>query len=235
MTIPLSTLHPYTYEFDAVITHIAEDGAVELDTTYFYATGGGQPNDLGVVKRNDEEFIIKDVRKKDGRIVHFIDRPGLDVGDALHCIIDKDRREKHRRMHTATHVLCAVIEKAENTLVTGNQIGAEKTRIDFNLENCDAEKIKSYVDEANRIIARNPTVRKYVTTRDELVKNPHLIKLAAGFPQSVTDVHMIEIVDFDIQPCGGTHVDALSEIGVLVFEKIESKGKNNRRVSFTLQ
>jgi Ser-tRNA(Ala) deacylase AlaX len=234
MAIPLSTLHPYTYEFDATVTHIAEDGGVEFDKTYFYATGGGQPNDTGIVKRNDEEFIVVDVRKRDGHILHYLDRQGLEAGDAVHGIIDKDRREKHRRMHTATHVLCAVLEKKEGAVITGNQIGTEKTRVDFSLEQYDAAKIPSYFDEANRIIASNLPMRKFSTTRDELMKNPALVKLAMGFPEGVKDVHMVEIGDYDLQPCGGTHVDSLSEIGTLVFEKAESKGKNNRRISFTL-
>jgi misacylated tRNA(Ala) deacylase len=235
MSIPLATLHPYVYEFDATVTHINEDGNIEFDKTYFYPTGGGQPNDLGIVKRNDEEFEIIDVRKKDGHIVHVVSKAGLVEGDQVHCIIDQERREKHRKMHTATHVLCAVIEKAENTKVTGNQIGTERTRIDFNLENYDVERLKKYIDEANTIIRSNIPVRKFVTSRDELLKNPDLVKLAIGFPENVTEVHMIEIGEFDIQPCGGTHVDSLNEIGTLVFDKSESKGKNNRRVSFTMQ
>ena len=234
MAVPLSTLHPYTYEFDATVTHVAEDGGVQFDKTYFYATGGGQPNDTGIVKRNDEEFRVVDVKKRDGHILHYLDKPGLETGDEIHGIIDQERREKHRRMHTATHVLCAVLEKKENAVITGNQIGLEKTRIDFSLEHYDPEKIPSYFEEANRLIKSNMHVRKFVTTRDELLKNPKLVKLAMGFPEGVKDVHMIEIGDYDLQPCGGTHVDSLSEIGTLLFEKSESKGKNNRRISFTL-
>lgn len=233
--IPLATLHPYVYEFDAIITHINDDGTLELDNSYFYATGGGQPNDLGIVKRNDEEFKVLDVRKRDGHIVHTIDRQGLETGDRIHCIIDKERREKLRRMHTATHVLCAVIERNEKTKITGNQIGTDHTRIDFNLEHVDTEKFKSYIEETNCIIASNPKVTKFATTKEALLNNPDLVKLAIGFPEDVHDVHMVEIAGVDIQPCGGTHVDSLDEIGTLQFEKAESKGKNNRRVYFTLR
>lgn len=234
MAIPLATLHPHTLEFDAIITHINDDGAIELDSTYFYATSGGQPNDTGVLKRNDEEFRVTDVKKRDGHIVHTVEKAGLEVGDAVRCVIDRERRERLRRMHTATHVLCAVIERNEQTAVTGNQIGTDRTRIDFNLEHIDTERLKGYVDEANRIIAARPAVRKYVTTREELMKNPQLVKLAAGFPADVHEVHMVEIEGIDVQPCGGTHVDSFDEVGTLRFEKAESKGKNNRRVYFTM-
>ena len=137
-------------------------------------------------------------------------------------------------MHTAAHVLCAVLEHAENAIITGNQIGVDRTRIDFSMENYDSEKMKSYVDASNEIIARDPPIKKYITTRDELLKNPQLVKLAMGFPENVTDVHMVDIEGFDLQPCGGTHVDALHEIGVLMFEKTESKGTKNRRIYFHL-
>jgi misacylated tRNA(Ala) deacylase len=235
MPVLLATLHPYQLEFQGTITVVNEDGSVELDRTYFYPTGGGQPHDIGIIKCNDEEFIVKEVRKRDCYIVHFLDRRGLVQGDVVTCIIDKNRREKHRRMHTATHVLCAVIEQGENTKITGNQIGEEKTRIDFNIENYDQDKILKYVDKTNCIIAENRPIRRYVTTREELMKNPALVKLAAGFPAHVTDVHMVEIVDLDLQPCAGTHVDNTSEIGKIVFLSSESKGKNNRRVSFKIE
>jgi misacylated tRNA(Ala) deacylase len=233
--IPLSTLNPYVFEFDATVMHIGDDNAVELDKTYFYATSGGQPCDTGRILRNDEEFIIKDVKKKDGFVVHMVDHPGLAEGDVIHCVIDRERRIMHMRMHTATHILCAVIEQAENTKITGNQIGADKTRIDLNMENLDQEKIKGYIDKANEIIAQNIDLKKYTTTREEIEKNPELVKLAAGFPENVTDVHMVELPDLDIQPCGGTHVNNTSEIGRIIFDKTESKGKENKRIYFRLE
>jgi Ser-tRNA(Ala) deacylase AlaX len=234
MAVPLSTLHPDTLEFDAAVLHVTDEGGVELDQTYFYATSGGQPNDTGIIKRNDEEFKILDVRKKDGHVLHILDRTGLESGDKVHCVIDEARRAKLRRMHTATHVLCAVLEKTDGAVVTGNQIGEERTRVDFKLDNFDVARIPFYFEEANRIIASGAPVRRYVTTREELMKDPSLVKLAMGFPEDVTDVHMVEIEGYDLQPCGGTHADGLEGIGTLVFEKTESKGKSNRRISFTL-
>src|SRR6185436_4442755 len=99
--VSLATLYPYKLEFTATVTHINDDGSVELDQTYFYATGGGQPNDTGVIKRNDEEFKVTDVRMQNGHAVHVLDHAGLTEGDEVVCTIDKERRELHRRMHTA--------------------------------------------------------------------------------------------------------------------------------------
>jgi misacylated tRNA(Ala) deacylase len=234
MTIALATLHPYVLEFDAIVTHINNDGSIELDKTYFYPTGGGQPHDSGVITRNDEQFQVLEVKKGDCNTVHIMSKPGLAEGDAVHCVIDKERRELHRRMHTACHILCAVLEQKENAKVTGNQIGIERTRIDFGTEQFSPERLQEYIAEANRIIGQGLAVRKFVTGRDELLANPKLVKLAAGFPEHVIDVHMVEIKDFDTQPCSGTHVDNTLEIGQLVFDKAESKGRNNRRVYFRL-
>ncbi|HIH23945.1 TPA: alanyl-tRNA editing protein [Candidatus Woesearchaeota archaeon] len=235
VTVPLSTLNPYVFDFDAEVIHVNEDGSVELDRTYFYATGGGQPSDTGKLLRNEETFIIKDVKKTDGFITHIIDRPGLAQGDKVHCIIDRDRRIMHMRMHTATHILCAVIERAAGAKITGNQIGAEKTRIDMSLDGIDQDKIAEYIAAANGIIAKNLDIKKYVTTREELMKNPHLVKLAMGFPEGIHDVHMVEVPECDNTPCGGTHIANTSEIGRIVFDSAESKGKDRKRIYFHLE
>ncbi len=233
--IPLSTLNPYLYEFDAVVTHINDDNTIELDKTYFYATSGGQPADTGIITKNDTEFRVTDVKKNGNFIVHVIERPGLHEGDEVHCKIDSDRRIQLMRMHTATHILCAVVEKLESTKITGNQIGVDKTRIDLNLDGIDREKIQHYIDLANKVIEQNINVRKYTTTREELLKNPELIKLAMGFPENITDVHMVEVPDCDHCPCGGTHVNNTSEIGKIVFDSTENKGKDRKRIYFRLE
>jgi misacylated tRNA(Ala) deacylase len=233
--IPLSTLNPYTFEFDTVVTHINEDGSVELERTFFYAASGGQPSDTGKLLRNDEEFIVKDVRKMEAFIIHIVDHPGLAEGDSVHCAIGRERRIQLMRMHTATHVLCAVIERAVGAKITGNQIGMDRTRVDLSLEGIDHERIKGYIDEANRAIAQNLDVRRYTTTREELMKSPELVKLAMGFPEGITDVHMVEVPGCDNTPCGGTHVNNTSEIGRIVFDSAESKGKDRKRIYFHLE
>jgi misacylated tRNA(Ala) deacylase len=235
MAQSLATRFPYQVQFEAVVTHLNDDGSVELDKTYFYPTSGGQPNDTGVIIRNEERFVVQDVRKRDNQVIHIVDHAGLSEGDAVHCEIDDVRRAMLRRMHTAAHVLCAVLEQREGAKVTGNQIGVDKTRIDFDVEEYDAAKLQGYVDEANKLIIENRAVARYWTTRDDLLKSPELVKLAMGFPETVTDVHMVEIKDFDLQPCGGTHCDTTSEIGKIVFDHAESKGKSNRRLYFRLE
>ncbi len=138
-------------------------------------------------------------------------------------------------MHTGMHILCAVIEKEEKTQITGNNISENKSRLDVNLENFDKDKMIEYVKRANDIISKNLPVNRRISTRKEIVQNPELVKLAAGFPEHIQEVHLVEIPGIDIQPCGGTHVSNTSEIGTLVFLKAENRGKNNRRIYFTIQ
>jgi len=235
MTVPLATLHPYTLEFIATVKEIRDQTGIILENTYFYPTGGGQPFDTGVLRLAEKEYLVIDVKKQDGVIVHIVDADGLAVGDTVECVIDQPRREKLRRMHTATHVLCAVIERASGAKVTGNQIGEEKTRIDFDLERNDPELMRAWVDEANAILASGVKVQKSVTTRDVLLQRPEMVKLAMGFPEHVTDVHLVDIPGADVQPCGGTHCDTLSEIGRIVFLGAETRGKNRRRVYIGLE
>lgn len=235
MSVPLATLHPYTFAFDARVEGIMDDGGIVLDKTYFYAVGGGQPADTGVLVKGDEEYLVVDVCKRDGRIVHVVGgEHDLVQGDRVACRIDEVRRRRLMRMHTAMHVLCAVIEKAEDTRITGNQIGTDESRLDVNLDEYDQEKIKSYVDDANRIIGGGFPVGKRVTSRAELEESPEMVKLAAGFPAHIQEVHLVEIEGVDVQPCGGTHVDNTAEIGRIEFVKAKNKGANNRRIYFTL-
>lgn len=235
MTIPLATLHPKTLDFDAAVKEVTAEGLVELDRTYFYATGGGQPHDTGTISAGGDTYQVLEVLKRDGTILHRLDRPGLSPGTQVRGSIDTGRRERLRRVHTATHVLCAVLERHEGTRITGNQLGPDKTRVDFDMEDYDQGRLQQYITQANEIIAQALPVRRSVITREELLRKPELIKLAAGFPEHIREVHLVEIGDVDAQPCGGTHCDSTAEIGRIVFLKAENRGKSSRRVYFTVE
>lgn len=235
MSIPLATQHPYTTTFTATVTKVFENGAVELSETYFYPTGGGQPHDTGILHKENESFSVIEVKKSDGGILHVIDKPGLAVGDTIKGEIDEIRRRAHRNVHTATHVLCAVLERGEGTKITGGQLGAEKARIDVDMQEYTPEKMQEYVNQANAHLMQGIPVRRSIISRQELLARPEMIKLAAGFPEHVQEIHLVEIGDVDAQPCGGTHVDNTKECGQIQFIKAENRGKNNRRIYFTMQ
>ena len=139
MTEALYFLNCYIKEFEATVTKITDNKFVVLDRTAFYPESGGQPNDMGKLIRKSEraEFGVSYVDKFDGYIGHEVVYPDgnvsmrLKAGDNVKGIIDRDRRYMHMRMHTATHVIANVIEKEAGAQITGNQLGIDQSRVDF--------------------------------------------------------------------------------------------------------
>ena len=227
----------YLKEFDATVVEIlTEEKAVVLDKTAFYPAGGGQPSDKGKLIKDSMEYSVLEARKKDSQVLHYVDKvDGLLVGDRIKGKIDWNRRYKFMKLHTACHVLSAVVHKNTGALITGNQIKENEARIDFNLENFDREQIKSFEEEANEVIAKNLPVEIKFLPREEAFKIPSIVKLKNVLPPSIEIIRIIDIKDFDQQACGGTHVKQLGEIGKIKIIKAENKGKNNRRIYFVLE
>ncbi len=225
----------YLKEFTTKVKSVKDGKFIVLEQTAFYPNGGGQPFDTGILKKGDEEFKVVFVGKFSGEISHEVDREGLQPGDEVTGIIDWDRRYKLMRMHSAAHVMSAVLYKETGALITGNQLDLEKTRIDFNLESFDREKLIEYVQKSNEIIKKNLPINVKFMPRAEAEKDPALQKLAKGLPEGVQTIRIIEIESFDQQADGGTHVKNTSEIGELEFLKAENKGAQRRRVYFKLK
>ena len=234
MTELLYMTDSYLKEFDANVTSV-ERNSVELDKTVFYPFGGGVPNDTGKLVCDGQEFVVKNVSKKSGKVMHEIDGEGLKVDDKVNGIIDWDRRYKLMRMHTAAHLLSELFHREAGALVTGNQLDTDQSRIDYNLEEFDREKINGYCRKANEIVQKDLSVKIYFMKREEAMKIPTITKLANVLPPNVPELRIVEIVGFDIQADGGTHVKSLKEIGTIEIVKMENKGKDNRRVYFTLK
>ena len=231
--IPAATLRPSELTFRATVTAILPEGAI-ISETLFYPTSGGQPCDTGIIERGGVRYTVTEVRKHDRGVLHVLDRTGLSPGDEVAGLVNGQRRTIHRRMHTAMHVLCAVLERAAGTRITGNQIGGERSRLDVDLPEYDPVEIRRAVGAANAIIAQALPVARRVVSREEFLADPSLVKLAAGFPENVHEVHLVEIPGVDTRACGGTHVDRLGEIDRIVLLKTENRGKSNRRIYFGL-
>jgi misacylated tRNA(Ala) deacylase len=207
------------------------EGGIELDRTVFYAAGGGQPGDTGWLRRADGTAVqIVDARKGEGpeTIVHLAqpDSPQLAPGDEVQAEIDWDRRYAHMRIHTCLHVLsCVVIAP-----VTGGNIAAEKGRLDFDIDMSllDARKIEAGVNE---LIDRAVDTETVWITDEELDAKPELVKtMSVQPPRGAGRVRLLRIAGIDLQPCGGTHVRNIGEIGRVRVLKIRSEGKRNKRV-----
>lgn len=206
-----------------------------LDETIFYPESGGQAFDTGKIFMNGEEFNVIEVNKREGKVVHIIDKEGLKNEDKVKIIVDWERRYKLMRSHTAIHIFCAIVNKETGALITGNSITTDKIRIDLNLETFNREIAEEYVEKANNAISRNLDVDIYEITREELEENSSMIKLAKGLPDFIKEVRIVKIGDVDEQPDGGTHVKNTNEVGKLELIKCDNRGKDNRRVYLKLK
>ncbi|MBT3985145.1 alanyl-tRNA editing protein [archaeon] len=221
----------YKKEFESEIIEV-KDKFIVLKETLFYPKSGGQPNDTG--KLNDYNVVF--VGKFNNQISHEVDKEGLKVGNKVKGTIDWDRRYKLMRSHTAAHIVSNVIHKETGALITGNQLELNKIRIDFSLEEFNKEKFEEYINKANQVMKEGRNVSSMIVSKEEAtnILGERFSMLAKGLPESIKEIRIIEIEGFAKEACGGTHVKNTSEVGEMKLLKVENKGKNNRRVYFTL-
>lgn len=226
----------YLKECNARVVGINERGGVVLDRTVFYATSGGQPGDSGTLTTSDGVVIpiatavYTDAAKSEIAHVPAADASALKPGDAVTAAVDWDKRHARMRMHTALHLLSAVLPYA----VTGGSVGESESRLDFDIPEAGLDK-DAITAKVNEMIASNAAVTSRWITDEELSANPGLVKTMSVKPPMGTGlVRLIEIAGLDLQPCGGTHVRATGEIGPVRVTQIEKKGKQNRRVRLAL-
>jgi misacylated tRNA(Ala) deacylase len=231
MTERLYWQDAYLREFDAKVESV-EEGGTRLDRTAFNPRGGGLVSDVG---RLDGAEVVE-VVKKGEEIYHVLgDGAPLRPGDAVHGVIDWERRHRVMRMHTTAHILSAVVNRETGALITGNQIAPIESRIDFSLEAFDRDKFEGYVKIANEAAGSGAEVRSFFMKREEALRTPGFVKLADALPPAVEELRIVQIGEIDTQADGGVHVKNTSEIGEIVVNKIENKGKSNRRLYFSLQ
>ncbi len=218
----------------ATVTAAGERG-VELDRTIFYPTGGGQPGDTGaIIRAGGTRIAVVDTRKGEtpGRVLHVV-APGSDlptVGEAVTLEIDWQRRHRLMRLHTALHVMSCIVVAP----VTGGQIAPDKGRLDFDIDLAllDAAHIERAV---NAITARAIATETVWITDEELDARPELVKtMSVQPPRGAGRVRLLKIPGVDLQPCGGTHVANLAEIGPIRVTRIRNEGKRNKRVEIAL-
>jgi misacylated tRNA(Ala) deacylase len=218
-------------ECEAVVTVVGE-GAVQLDRTVFYPQGGGQAGDAGVLVLADgPSLAIADTRKgpAPGQILHLLADPeqaaALAPGERVTARIDAERRQAHRRFHSATHLLCALVPHP----VDGCSITAQYARLDFHM-NDPLDKQALTEGLARFIAAAKPVTTRWITDI-ELDANPQLVRsMSVQPPRGSGRVRLVEIEGVDLQPCGGTHVRNTADIGAVIVTKIEKKSAMTRRV-----
>ena len=226
----------YLREFDATVTAVDPDQRrVALDRTAFYPTGGGQPHDTGTLNG----LAVTDVRKEGDHVWHTLaadpdspDSPALPAeGDAVHGVIDWDRRHALMRTHTALHVLCGVIWNEWGKAVTGGNMEPLSARMDFEFDPLP-EGFGATVEERvnDELKAARPIDVAFLPRRTA-VHDEDLIRTKVNMiPESVQEIRVVDIVGLDKQADGGTHVRSTDEVGRIKVVKTESKGKGNKRI-----
>lgn len=226
----------YLKECSAKVVGFTGEGGLVLDRTVFYATSGGQPGDTGTLTTAGGTAIpiaaavYTDAAKSEIVHVPAPDTPALGVGDVVTAAIAWEQRYARMRMHTALHLLSAALPYA----VTGGSVGDSESRLDFDIPEAGLDK-EAITAKVNEMIATDAAVTSRWITDAELAANPGLVKtMSVKPPMGTGRVRLIEIAGLDLQPCGGTHVRSLSEIGSVRVTQIEKKGKQNRRVRLAL-
>jgi len=235
MTKALYMDDSYLKQWKANVVSVKDEKYIVLDQTAFYPKGGGQPWDEGTLVKNGENFKVVYVGKFSGEISHELDKSGLKEDDEVSCEIDWERRYTFMRYHTASHLISNLLYKRADAKITGNQIEADKTRMDFSMTDYSPEKLRTFVEEANEIIESNLPVTIDYMSRDDVLQKPELARLAMGLPKNIKEFRIVRIGDIDEQVDGGTHVRNLKEIGKIEVTKTVNKGKNNRRMYFILK
>ncbi|MGC8645511.1 MAG: alanyl-tRNA editing protein [Thermoplasmata archaeon] len=220
----------YLKELEAEVVDIGE--GVILDRTIFYAASGGQPSDTGYMVGNGR-YEVKDVEKRE-EIFH-ITEPLPQLGEKVKLFIDWEKRYRYMRHHTAIHVVSAIAMKEFNAMITGNQIYYEYGRIDFNFREWNPDVTKRLEDRVNEELGKNHEVTWFTMKREEILGVQGSIKVDPRLIPDSPELRVVKIGDIDMQPDGGTHVRNTSEVGSINIYKTENKGKNNKRMYFTVQ
>jgi len=226
----------YLKSCDARVLAITEQGGLVLDRTVFYATSGGQPGDTGTLTTADgvtvpiATAVYTDAAKSEIAHVPAPGSPALKAGDQVTAAVDWDKRYARMRMHTALHLLSAALPYA----VTGGSVGESESRLDFDIPEAGLDK-DAITAKVNEMIGGGGAVTSRWISDAELEAGPGLVKtMSVKPPMGTGRVRLIEIAGLDLQPCGGTHVRNVNEIGAVLVTQIEKKGKLNRRVRIAL-
>ena len=225
----------YLKECKSKVMEVNDHGVV-LDQTIFYPGGGGQPSDNGKLILENNEYLVKGVKRIDGQIVHLIEGAKPEINSEVDSIIDWDKRYKLMRTHTALHILCGVIWRDYSASVTGGDMKPLAGRMDFELEEMSADFSKEVEEKINTEISESRNIKIYQLPREEAFQVPDLIRTKINLlPKGIEFVRIVDIQGLDLQADGGTHVHNTSEVGYIKMIGHESKGKSNKRLRIEVE
>ncbi|MGZ8598979.1 MAG: alanyl-tRNA editing protein [Actinomycetota bacterium] len=234
MTEELFSTDAYARSCEAAVTGVSDEGVL-LDRTVFYARGGGQPGDVGVLRWDSGESRVTDTVKRSGAILHVVEGEPPPVGANVVAEIDWDRRHALMRTHTALHALSGIVFRDYGAKVTGGNMEPGSARMDFELETIGAEFGREVEDKLNAELAADRPVHVGFLPRAEALADADLIRTKVSLiPESVDPIRVIDIEGLDKQADGGTHVRTTAEVGRVRVAKTENKGKGFKRMRIEL-
>lgn len=237
MTEHVYQVDSYLKECDSTIVDISGDSLV-LDRTIFHPKGGGLESDIGFIEHLGKKYKVIDVvqDKQTGEVIHHLDSTeGLRKGETVHLVLDWERRYRMMRLHTASHIISSILYSKFGALVTGGNISPDYAYDDYSLESADRAIFEGAVAKANEVVKNDIELKIYWLKRDEALKIPGIVKLASRMPPNVEVLRIVEIPGVDIQADGGPHIKRTGEIGEIVLIKVENKGKNKKRIYFSVK
>ncbi|QQG39740.1 MAG: alanyl-tRNA editing protein [Candidatus Aenigmatarchaeota archaeon] len=224
----------YLRECDARVIESGPNWVV-LDRTVFYPTGGGQEHDTGTMTFDGGAANVTDARKDKGQVKHFVDK-NVPAGVSVHCVVDWTRRHANMRMHTSQHLVSAVVLELFKASTVGNQIHPERSRIDFAPAHFSDDDLRSIEQRANALISeKRPVSIEYMSREDALNATNAQRTDIERIPKNVQQLRLIRIKDYDLCPCGGTHVSNLQELGRVRIVGLANKGKDVQRMEYVLE
>ena len=243
-TTPLYLTDTARQRFTAAVERsLADPPRIVLDRTCFYPTGGGQPHDTGELHADGETWQVSKVTGR-ATIEHELAPAGNGdppaEGTTVTGVVDDGRRTGHERHHTAQHLLSAVLLSEFDAETTGNQVYAERARIDCAYPRFDDDDLTRIERRLNEVVDRDLPVRWYELDRADAERDldPERTRIDL-LPDSVTEVRIVEIGDpddpFDRTACAGTHVAATGEVGPVEVTGRETKGPDEERVRFRVR
>ena len=238
-TIRLYLRDDHCFEAEATVLAVQEN-KIALDQTCFHPGGGGQPPDEGIIRFQGGETleVISIHADSEGILWHACKTdlsPNL-VGEKALLVLNKSRRLALMRYHTVLHVLNTIALHDYNGWITGVQINEDYSRIDFKLENFSAALAVDLERKVNTVLHQDHGIKAYYITESEFLQRQDLLRTLEAQPPVINgQVRVVEIVGFDAQACGGTHVHSTQEIGKFSIYRTDNKGKNNKRFYVRLE
>ncbi len=225
----------YAKTAKAVVIAVGIDW-IEFDQTLFYPEGGGQPSDAGTISWNGGSAAVAVVKKEQGTIKHYVKGDVPIVGEQVIMEIDWNRRYALMRMHASQHLLSALVLDLFGASTVGNQIGIEKSRIDFHPCGFTPEQLGTLKEKFDQAVLEARPITHYEAGRKEVLEKvkPARRRLFERLPESIERIRVAVIEGYDECPCGGTHAGNTKEIGKLRILGVENKGKDKERITYTL-